>query len=320
MVGILLPAGSTWPDEVAAWANSFSDMVPDVLAVQPGTPSWVLGDVSGPEYDGLKSRIYEGFMRFAVPDDPDAVDVMVDKVREAALKISKNSADGLLNPQQLIGPWQGAAADGFEIYLGQMKDAVDLQRTLLTELGVALKAYGALVEAMQDDLHDLISTAATGLHNASLTEQKVGMNVSGTIAYVISEASSGEPLGVFAAIFNGVLNTEKDLMDASSKPEVMLSLAGGLESLADLVEDEMKRIVKGFDYIRDHVKDDLPTLRPAKPALVTRHSFDPADFALDSAEFDHHTVGVSRDDLVAEPAPKPPKKKIEEPYPVAGHP
>lgn len=287
-MGILLPAGSSWPDEVEAWAGQWRDTAREVLK----TEFIAAGALSLPD------RLHATIMRFAVPDDIDASDAMTTSVDNARKAVAKHKEGGLGRTAQALTHWQGEAAEGFLTYLDQMQDAVGFMADLLTDQKAVVENYNALVKAMKEDFKEAMTKGSEALAAASLAEEKTKLHVGTAITSVLA-ASSGP--GVVSALFTGGAAVYLDWAGVRGKPEVVDAFATTMDHLYAATAQEMDRIEHAFEIIARNIAENTSLLHPNRPTLVTDKQFDPDTFSSRFRDAEPIEQGVSHRDLVAEP-------------------
>jgi hypothetical protein len=254
----------------------------------------------------LDTRLRRIFDLFSSGDDACA-QVMIHYLSRAKTTLIQDEHHLFGGAEDCLKGWQGAAADQFEEYLRDVRDAWDLLIDRIDSLNLILRSYQALVHEMRRDVLDLVERTLRGIEDAETDRWKVGASIIGAIAGVAGAAIGG-PGGlvlfgsIAASLVGGGVAVAIEAKGADSELGVIVQCVDAGEGMLHLIDVERAKIEQALRDLATGVSAKMLTeVRPDRPLLITSPDFRPETFGLQDHVQGRHRVPTDTRDLVPEP-------------------
>ncbi|WP_156365039.1 hypothetical protein [Sciscionella sediminilitoris] len=304
---MIFPGGS-WAEKMAYHRDTF---LHELHEGRSGDPLFPDPDEEWVAWCDEKLRFL--FDTFASGDADEAV-VIVEKLDQAVLRIKANVHKHLDRAKSDTVDWRGDTADDFRDRLDEMNDAINSLHDCIDGTKRAMTGYRDLQNKFQDGVLDYIESSHDQLDAVEQEQQEKAeeeqLNMISAVVDVGEAASSGDLLGVGAAMAHAAIDDKTLNIGGSSKKDVFDSMVEEGNKILDDAVDSRYRIDRGLYTVLTYLTDidkkktgGVEQVRPKRPKLITDDSFDPDEFR-PQGQPPKERGKVDRDDLVAAPKPE----------------
>ncbi|GAB1509438.1 hypothetical protein [Actinophytocola sp. KF-1] len=301
------------------WAARMSDLSENFKAILREHDDDGIGE-SARLYDRI-DRVFNLFSCGEGFGDNSGVTRMSEHL-EAAISVMTNDHERNFGGiRDDLDEWQGDAAKGFLTFVNDLADSANILRDRLATVKMILQAHGILVEAMREDVLDLVQKTLDGLAAAESDGWEVGVTVAGAVAAFatgvagVGGMSLGMVLGLVAGeMAAGAAGVAVAAHAAEDELGVLVNFVDSAEAMLHTIDIERLRIEKAFrSLVRTITDGNLGQVRPDRPDVITAPSFDPRSFGMADHVQAGHPLPTDTSDLVPEP-----RKRADGPFDRAG--
>lgn len=187
-----------------------------------------------------------------------------EEIGTARTELGSGALGSLFSVQTATDRWAGRSHDEFvgNFLNPMLANGVSNQQGVITELAIAMHAYGAILRQARCDAYDIAVAAINSLDaigEKSSSDFKTTLNVVGLALSVVTALATGGSglgisLGILGATVSGIgtgIDVADQIGNSSTVAEIMDSLAAMFESLRAAMDNQERGIAATLDVSQE---------------------------------------------------------------------